>query len=108
MDADRDARGVPAWARTKECSPVTTEPLPTEAAGSETAGAGPSHAAATHPAAARPTAREINAQIVYTAFAVYARTGDLDAPADKATAELTELISDLAGQGVTLRGFYDV
>ena len=40
-----------------------------------------------------PTPRQINAQIVYTAFAVYARAGDLDAPADKATAELTELVS---------------
>jgi len=56
----------------------------------------------------RPTAREINAQIVYTAFAVYSRAGDLDAPAEKATNELVELVDDLTEQGVTIRGFYDV
>lgn len=56
----------------------------------------------------RPSAREINAQIVYTAFAVYARAGDLDAPADKATAELVDLVAELTEQGVTVRGFYDV
>jgi chlorite dismutase len=57
---------------------------------------------------ARPTAREINDQIVYTAFAVYSRAGDLDAPADKATAELVDLVTDLTEQDVTVRGFYDV
>ena len=56
----------------------------------------------------RPTAREINAQIVYTAFAVYSRVGDLDAPREKATAELVDLVAELAEQGVTVRGFYDV
>jgi peroxiredoxin len=59
-------------------------------------------------AAAKPTAREINAQIVYTAFAVYSRVSDLDAPADKATAELVDLVAELSERGVTLRGFYDV
>ena len=59
-------------------------------------------------APARPTARQINAQIVYTGFAVYARAGDLDSPADKATAELTQLLADLDEQGVTVRGLYDV
>ena len=46
--------------------------------------------------------------VVYTAFAVYSRAGDLDAPADKATAELVDLVAELAERGVTLRGFYDV
>jgi len=56
----------------------------------------------------RPTARMVNEQIVYTAYGVYARAGDLDAPADKATAELAELTSELSEAGVTIRGFYDV
>ena len=90
-------------------SNVSIDDVPTgaepDAAGAD-AGAGQSRPA-TRPAA-RPTAREINAQIVYTAFSVYSRSADLDAPADKATAELAELVLDLAGQGVTLRGFYDV
>ena len=60
------------------------------------------------PARARPTAREINDQIVYTAYTVYARSTDLDGPAEKATTELTELSADLAGREVTVRGFYDV
>src|SRR4029077_1008384 len=54
------------------------------------------------------TAREINAQIVYTAFAVYSRVRELDAPADKATAELVDLVAELSDNDVTLRGFYDV
>ncbi len=58
--------------------------------------------------AGKPTAREINSQIVYTAFAVYSRGSDLDAPADKATAELVDLVAELTERGVTLRGFYDV
>jgi len=45
---------------------------------------------------------------VYTAFAVYSRVGELDAPADKATSELVDLVAELAEQGVTIRGFYDV
>lgn len=60
------------------------------------------------PARTRPTAREINAQIRYTGFAVYRRTADLDGPADKATAELTELTAALAERDVVIRGFYDV
>lgn len=60
------------------------------------------------PARTRPSAREINDQITYTAYAVYARTDDLDAPTEKATAELTELVGELAGGGVQIRGFYDV
>jgi len=55
-----------------------------------------------------PTARQINEQIVYTAYSVYARSGDLDAPAEKATLELTELTAELADRDVTIRGFYDV
>ena len=47
------------------------------------------------PASGKPTAREINAQIVYTAYAVYSRASDLDAPADTATAELVDLVSAL-------------
>ncbi len=65
-------------------------------------------AATTAPTRTRPTAREINAQIVYTAFAVYSRVGDLDAPRDKATAELVDLVAEIGEQGVTVRGFYDV
>ncbi len=57
---------------------------------------------------AGPTAREINADIRYTAFSVYRRTGELDAPDDKATAELTDLVATLADQDVLVRGFYDV
>jgi peroxiredoxin len=64
--------------------------------------------AETGPTRARPTARDINAQIRYTAFAVYSRVGDLDAPQDKAAAELAELVAGLDEQDVTLRGFYDV
>ncbi len=60
------------------------------------------------PARSRPTARQINEQIVYTGYAVYARSGDLDAPTEKATAELTALTSELADADVTIRGFYDV
>jgi len=58
--------------------------------------------------APKPTAREINAQIVYTGFAVYARASELDAPQDKATAELIDLVAELGERGVTVRGFYDV
>ena len=57
---------------------------------------------------ARPTAREINAQIRYTAFAVHSRVGELDAPQDKATAELVELVAALEEEDVIVRGFYDV
>ena len=39
---------------------------------------------------------------------MYSRAGDLDAPADKATAELVDLVAELTDQGVTIRGFYDV
>jgi chlorite dismutase len=60
------------------------------------------------PTRSGPTPRQINEQIVYTAYSVYARAGDLDAPAEKATAELTELAADLAERDVTIRGFYDV
>ncbi len=63
---------------------------------------------AQQPARSRPTARQINEQIVYTGYAVYARSGDLDAPTEKATAELTALTSELADADVTIRGFYDV
>src|SRR6478609_2348273 len=119
MDGDRDASGEHAVDRTKECSPVTIESVPTEQGLTESSSSGDTaphaatqadraHPAVTRPAAARPTAREINAQIVYTAFAVYSRVGDLDGPAEKATAELVELVRELAEQGVTLRGFYDV
>jgi peroxiredoxin len=59
-------------------------------------------------AQSRPTARQINEQITYTAYAVYGRSGELDAPAEKATAELTELTTDLTARDVTIRGFYDV
>ncbi len=75
----------------------TTDPAPTTA--------GP---AASMPARTRPTAREINAQIVYTGFAVYRRVGELDAPRDKAAAELVDTAAEIAAQGVTVRGFYDV
>jgi peroxiredoxin len=57
---------------------------------------------------AGPTAREINADIRYTAFSVYRRASDLDAPDDKATAELTDLVAALADRDVLVRGFYDV
>ncbi|MFN8199939.1 MAG: hydrogen peroxide-dependent heme synthase [Nakamurella multipartita] len=60
------------------------------------------------PARTRPTARQINEQIVYTAYSVYARTDELDAPVDKATTELVELTAELAEQGVSIRGYYDV
>ena len=64
--------------------------------------------AQTRPTRTRPTAREINAQIRYTAFAVYSRAGDLDSPQDKASGELVDLVAGLDEQDVTLRGFYDV
>ena len=44
---------------------------------------------------------------MYTAFAVYSSAGELDAPADKATNELVELVAELSEQGVTIRGFYE-
>lgn len=56
----------------------------------------------------KPSAREINDAIRYTAFSVYSRAGELDAPDDKATAELTDLVSGLAERDVLIRGFYDV
>ncbi|MBM9467343.1 hydrogen peroxide-dependent heme synthase [Nakamurella leprariae] len=59
-------------------------------------------------AASGPSAEEINAGIRYTGFAVYARATELDAPADKATAELAELTAQLAEQDVVVRGYYDV
>ena len=62
----------------------------------------------TAPTRTRPSAREINDGIRYTAYAVYSRAGELDAPDDKATAELTELVTTLAAQDVLVRGFYDV
>jgi chlorite dismutase len=55
-----------------------------------------------------PSAREINADIRYTAFSVYRRTGELDAPDDKATGELADLVAGLADRNVVIRGFYDV
>ena len=55
---------------------------------------------------ARPTAREINDTIRYTCWTVYRRTGD-DVSADAATG-LAELVSELAGSDVVVRGFYDV
>ena len=58
--------------------------------------------------APRTSAREINDSIRYTAFSVYTRAGDLDAPDDKATAELTDLVATLADRDVLIRGFYDV
>ena len=58
--------------------------------------------------ATRTSAREINDSIRYTAYAVYSRSGELDTPDDKATAELTELVAELAEQDVLIRGFYDV
>ena len=60
------------------------------------------------PAKVGPSAREINAGIRYTAFSVYQRAGELDAPDDKATAELVDLVSALGEQDVLIRGFYDV
>ena len=36
--------------------------------------------------------------IRYTAYAAYARHGDLDAPADKATAELVDLVANWAAR----------
>ena len=39
---------------------------------------------------------------------VYRRASELDAPDDKATAELTDLVASLAEQDVLVRGFYDV
>ncbi len=60
------------------------------------------------PARERTSARDINASIRYTAFSVFARAGDLDAPDDKATAELADLVSTLAERDVLIRGFYDV
>src|SRR5690242_4052014 len=60
------------------------------------------------PARTRPSAREINDQIMYTAYAVYRRSAELDAPAEKAAAELAELAAELTDDGVRIRGFYDV
>ena len=69
----------------------------------------PSPAPSTAPAIrTKPSAREINDGIRYTAYAVYSRVGELDAPDDKATAELTDLVATLAEQDVLIRGFYDV
>jgi chlorite dismutase len=60
------------------------------------------------PARTRPSARDINDQIMYTAYAVYARSAELDAPAEKTAAELAELTAELTEGGVRIRGFYDV
>ncbi len=59
-------------------------------------------------APARPSARQINAQIRYTAFAVFSRVAELDSPPEKAAAELAELATDLEKADVVIRGFYDV
>ncbi len=59
-------------------------------------------------AKAGPSAREINDGIRYTAFSVYSRANELDAPDDQAIAELTDLTTALAEQDVLIRGFYDV
>ncbi len=64
----------------------------------------PEHGAAP----ARPTARQINAQIRYTAFAVFSRAAELDSPPEKAAAELADLVAELDATDVQLRGFYDV
>ncbi|GGL84636.1 hydrogen peroxide-dependent heme synthase [Nakamurella endophytica] len=77
----------------------------TTAAPGDTAGPGDTAATAPRP---RPTAREINASIRYTCWSVYARSAELDAPADKAAAELAELVGSLAQEDVTVRGWYDV
>jgi chlorite dismutase len=47
-------------------------------------------------------------QIRYTAYAAYARSADMDAPPEKAAAELTELVAHWADQDVVVRGLYDV
>lgn len=60
------------------------------------------------PTRTRPSAREVNDSIRYTTFSVYARTADLDAPAEKAAEELAELTGALAEQDVVIRGYYDV
>ncbi len=57
---------------------------------------------------AKPSARDINAEIRYTAFSVYALTGMLDAPADQVTRELVQLREKLAADDVVIRGWYDV
>ena len=64
--------------------------------------------AATEPARTRVSAREVNDSIRYTLFSVYARSGDLQAPAEQIETELRTLVADLAGQDVVVRGFYDV
>ena len=100
----RVARTPAEIPRVREYGAVTNETAPSTTA----TGTASPEAEQSKPAGGRPSAREINAQIVYTAFGVYSRVSDLDAPPDKATAELVDLVAELTEQGVTKRGFYDV
>jgi len=54
-------------------------------------------------------ARELNDVIRYTAWSVFSVHSPLgDAPREKYAAELTALFAELAEQGITVRGCYDV
>jgi chlorite dismutase len=57
---------------------------------------------------AGPSTAEINAGIRYTLFSVYSRIGELEVSTADATAELSDLVAELAGMDVQLRGFYDL
>ena len=52
--------------------------------------------------------REINASIRYAMWSVFAAVEPLDEDRDKLAAEVTALFDDLAGEGVVVRGVYDV
>lgn len=98
MSNDASPTGAPA---------ATGNPVETRFATPTTPGAAASGAAGGS-SGGRTSAREINDAIRYTAFSVYSRVDDLDAPDDKATTELTDLVTSLAEQDVLIRGFYDV
>jgi len=67
-----------------------------------------SRSAGAQPHADQPSTAEINAGIRYTLFSVYSRIGELEVSTADATAELSDLVAELAGMDVQLRGFYDL
>ncbi len=56
---------------------------------------------------ADPNADEINETVRYTMYSVFASTGPLTDPA-AARQEVDAIVDDLAGQGMVVRGWYDV
>ncbi len=54
-----------------------------------------------------PNAEEINATVRYTMYSVFALTGTV-ADGERARQEIEEIVEDLAGRGLVVRGWYDV